>query len=256
MLQFSGATNSVRVVLGFYESTCSAGLDSGNPAQQEPCTLPGSTTLSGSTTSSGVSNTSNVSLSWTASTGATGYKIYNSTDNVTFNLLTTVGAVTSATNVDTITGGTSEYYRIVPTKACGDGPTSNTITIRTVRGTISKTAIVTNITPASVTITTTTTSASCTDLAGEAVYTCTMPAGSGNIIVGNYSTGTGNNDNKVCLPNPVTTYGTPWGAKSGTDGSSSEKTTFTFTNLTTALTFDVLIARESVADPSGYTCYP
>jgi Flp pilus assembly protein TadG len=255
VFSFSGITTGIQVTLQFTETSCGY-LESDNPAQREPCTLPGSTTLSGSQTNG------NVSLNWTASSGATGYKIYKSTDNFSFVLLTTVGDVTSANNVDTIASSTTQYYRIVPTSTCGDGATSNTVTItrpviRTVSGTITET--VGNRTPADITITGSA-GGSCSKPT-TSTYTCTMDGGSGSLIVGAYSTNWNNasqktsRDNMVCLLNPVTTYGTPWGATAGTTGA-TDTTTFTFSNLSADVTFNILIAQQSVGTPSGYTCYP
>lgn len=263
-LQFTSVTYNIQVRLDFFESDCSAGLTSGGNVQREPCTLPGSPVIS---TLSGSQTNGNVNLTWTpASSNATGYKIEKSTNNILFSPapVASVGNVLFANNVDTIPVGTTQYYRIKPTNACGDGTSySNTVTVtrpvnRTVTGTITET--VSNITPSDITITGSA-GGSCSKPTSS-TYTCTMTEGSGTITVGAYSTNWSNGtqktsrDNMVCLLNPVTIYGTPWGATAGTTGA-TDTTTFTFSALSANVTRDILISNQAAGTPSGgYTCYP
>ena len=70
-----------------------------------------------------------IHLTWSSPSPntATGLKILRSTDNVAFNLVTTVDRnQTSYSDIQTFAPGTAYYYRIVATNQAGDAPPSNT----------------------------------------------------------------------------------------------------------------------------------
>ena len=93
------------------------------PTATATCTTVGATTLSGSI---GPGNRSD--LTWTASTNATSYDLYIALDGVTFTLNRNYTG-TSASNVDTVSAGTSHYYIVVPKNACASGANSNTLVL-------------------------------------------------------------------------------------------------------------------------------
>jgi fibronectin type 3 domain-containing protein len=68
-------------------------------------------------------STSQINLSWTASSGATSYKIQRSTDGATFTPLATVGAVTTYSDSG-LNAGTQYYYRVLASNAAGDSAPS------------------------------------------------------------------------------------------------------------------------------------
>jgi cellulose 1,4-beta-cellobiosidase len=65
-----------------------------------------------------------VALSWTASPGATGYKLYRWTAAATAHVLVASPAGTSYTDT-AVENGTTYYYVVLATNAAGEGPPSN-----------------------------------------------------------------------------------------------------------------------------------
>ena len=68
-----------------------------------------------------------VSLSWTAVTGATGYKVMKSLDGTTWTTAASVGPTVSAYSDTGLTADTSYYYAIKVTNAGGDSAMSNVL---------------------------------------------------------------------------------------------------------------------------------
>lgn len=81
-----------------------------------------------------VISTARIDLAWTdAATNETEYRVYRSTDNVTFSLLDTLAAGTESYSDTTITSGTTYYYKVAAYNAGGESLSSavsaNTLTL-------------------------------------------------------------------------------------------------------------------------------
>lgn len=70
----------------------------------------------------------NILITWSGSLGATGYKVYRSTDNVNFTILATLGLVVEYQ--DSLPGvGIAYYYYVVATNGSGDSVQSSTVSM-------------------------------------------------------------------------------------------------------------------------------
>ena len=90
-----------------------------------PCTTPGTPTLSGSKSGS------NASLSWTAVTGATQYKIYQDSGAGTYSVVATISSPTTTASI-TLGGntGTVNKFKVSAVNACGTaGSQSSSVSI-------------------------------------------------------------------------------------------------------------------------------
>lgn len=68
-----------------------------------------------------VFSTSRIDLAWTdAATTETEYRVYRSTDNVTFSLINTIAANSTSYSDTTITSGTTYYYKVAAYNAGGE----------------------------------------------------------------------------------------------------------------------------------------
>jgi fibronectin type 3 domain-containing protein len=83
-------------------------------------TWPAPTGLTATVNASG-----SINLNWNAATGATGYQIQRSTDDVNFSTIASVGAVTSYTDSNGVTAGTQYYYRLIYVTPFGSSPASS-----------------------------------------------------------------------------------------------------------------------------------
>ena len=111
VLQFSGATNGVRVQLAFVESTCSGGLDSGRAAQQEPIV------------SGGIANTAAITLSDTVPTitGSGGATCSKTTTSYTCSMLNGAGNITVGAYSTGTLPAQNNMVCVKPVPASGSG---------------------------------------------------------------------------------------------------------------------------------------
>jgi hypothetical protein len=84
-----------------------------------------------------VFSTSRIDLTWTDNaTDETGYKVYRSTDNVSFSVIDTIAADSEAYSDTTITAGTTYYYKVAAYNAGGEAAgnvdAANTLTLNLV----------------------------------------------------------------------------------------------------------------------------
>ena len=109
-------------------STYTLSCTDGNSTDSKSVTvgvLPSSTTLSASAGSCG---TRRVNLSWTTASLTTGYTLESSTNGSTYTTVAT-GITTTTYSATELIAGTQYYFRIIPTNAYGNGPTSNVVSV-------------------------------------------------------------------------------------------------------------------------------
>jgi fibronectin type 3 domain-containing protein/regulation of enolase protein 1 (concanavalin A-like superfamily) len=109
-------------------------------------------------------STTQINLAWTDVAGETSYKVYRSSDNITFGLLGST-AVNVTTYSDTTASGTTLwYYKVIANNSAGDSPGSNVASSKVVQPPAAPTNLVANaLTPSQINL-------SWTDVVGETGY--------------------------------------------------------------------------------------
>lgn len=83
----------------------------------------------GGSSTAGVAGTQTANLSWNATTGASGYKIQMSTDQVNYVIVTTVGASVTTAVVKNLVAGQPYWFQVVSYNAGGTSTPSPAVKV-------------------------------------------------------------------------------------------------------------------------------
>lgn len=168
--------NSLISYLANYSGTSSGGGSGSGTTQTAPPTTPGS--FSGAALS-----TTQVQLTWTASTGATGYRVYEYVNGQAV-LVGSYGAGTTSATIGNLTPGTSNWFQVQAYNSAGTA-TSNWILVNTLNNVLTA--------PQNFKITATSSSTatlSWSAASGASGYLVYEWSGSQAVLIGNVGSGT------------------------------------------------------------------